>query len=71
MKKILFASLFLMAANLSFAQDKCNTNCHTVKHNCNVGCKKVKSKHYYQHSEKGHECYKQLCNHICERTCRK
>ena len=40
MKKILFVSLFLMAANFSFAQDKCDSNCHIVKHNCNVGCKK-------------------------------
>ena len=60
MKKLLFAGLFLMAANFSFAADKCTADCH-----------KDGAGHIANHGEKGHMCTTKDCKHECSAACMK
>jgi hypothetical protein len=71
MKKILFASLFLMAANFAFAADKCSAECHKSAHTCTKACHKDGAGHVYKHGEKDHKCTVKDCKHDCGKECMK
>ena len=71
MKKILIAGLFLMAANFSFAADKCTADCHKSEHKCTKACHKDGAGHIANHGEKGHMCTTKECKHDCGSACMK
>ncbi len=71
MKKLLFAGLFLMAANFSFAAEKCTAECHKAEHKCTKACHKDGAGHIANHGEKGHMCTTATCKHDCSKDCMK
>jgi hypothetical protein len=71
MKRLLFAGLFLMAANFSFAADKCTADCHKTEHKCTKACHKDGAGHIANHGEKGHICTTKDCKHDCSAACKK
>jgi len=71
MKKLLFAGLFLLAVNFSFAADKCTADCHKAEHKCTKACHKDGAGHIANHGEKGHMCTTKDCKHDCSAACMK
>ena len=71
MNKILIAGLFLIFANVSFASDTCNSDCHKSEHKCTKACHKDGAGHIANHGEKGHMCTTKECKHDCGKDCMK
>lgn len=60
-----------MAANFSFAADKCTTDCHKAAHKCTKACHKDGAGHIANHGEKEHICNAKECKHECSSACMK